>query len=249
MLPFVSFYFNYMFCLLFKPFFTTFTGTNTKNWTKASGQREKNIVHYLRRRDECLSVTFLLIICWKCIVRLVFYLVFPPFIIEFVIPNSSFKKMKKKKTQNSSFRFHFPGKGRGDSWRMRAAKPGSVGAVGVGKRSPLVFWEKIKMQLHFSNDVVPDSVCSDFQNLNKFTEQVTWVAAHRILYDWCTVVCLFRQTEPNRTSLDPGVRVYFGSLSVLLSLSPAGQHISHPCGRVTVAWQLFVSSIAGRFAT
>ncbi|XP_075882974.1 COMM domain-containing protein 7 [Nelusetta ayraudi] len=27
------------------------------------------------------------------------------------------------------------------------------------------------MQLHFSSDAVPDAVCSDFQNLNKFTEQ------------------------------------------------------------------------------
>lgn len=29
-----------------------------------------------------------------------------------------------------------------------------------------------KMQLHFTKEVLPDSVSSDFQNLNKFNEQV-----------------------------------------------------------------------------
>lgn len=29
-----------------------------------------------------------------------------------------------------------------------------------------------KMQLHFTKDVLPDSVSTDFQNLNKFSEQV-----------------------------------------------------------------------------
>lgn len=29
-----------------------------------------------------------------------------------------------------------------------------------------------KMQLHFTKDVLPDSVSTDFQNLNKFNEQV-----------------------------------------------------------------------------
>ncbi|KAK1899042.1 COMM domain containing protein 7 [Dissostichus eleginoides] len=53
---------------------------------------------------------------------------------------------------------------------MRTEEPGS----GVQNRAALtvlrVFSDK-KMQLNFTKDVLPDSVSTDFQNLNKLNEQ------------------------------------------------------------------------------
>lgn len=47
-----------------------------------------------------------------------------------------------------------------------------------GKSAPVKISEKNKilvtmLQLHFSKDSLPDSVSNDFQNLNKFSEQVS----------------------------------------------------------------------------
>lgn len=89
--------------------------------------------------------------------------------------------------------------GEAANWRrMRAAEPGSAAVVAAWKLPvPLCFHRerKTKMQLHFSSDAVPDSVCSDFQNLNKFTEQVRWQAAvWRVSSGWSAL------REPNGTS-------------------------------------------------
>uniref|UniRef100_A0A673KAN6 COMM domain-containing protein 7-like n=1 Tax=Sinocyclocheilus rhinocerous TaxID=307959 RepID=A0A673KAN6_9TELE len=39
------------------------------------------------------------------------------------------------------------------------------------------------LQLHFTNDTIPDNVCTDFQNLNKFSEQ-QFVSLTEILYQF-----------------------------------------------------------------
>lgn len=99
---------------------------------------------------------------------------FSPFIFEINFLTQDLKEEEEKPRASASIS---QGREGGGNWRrMRAAEPGSAGAVAVWQLPVSLCFHrerKIKMQLHFSSDAVPDAVCSDFQNLNKFTEQVT----------------------------------------------------------------------------
>lgn len=154
--------------------------------------------------------------------------------------NSTFKRRRRRKLP--SFRLHFPGKGgrrqlaaHACRWTRKCWSGCSLEAA----RLSLCFHRerKIKMQLHFSSDAVPDSVCSDFQNLNKFTEQVTrWAAVRRVSNGWSAV-------EPNRTEPPRPRRVQFsvrvpveGPQVTWRFSSPVCEHVR----RVTVMWHLSV---------
>lgn len=86
-------------------------------------------------------------------------------------------------------------RGNVESAEMNRTPLFSSGNVGSRREASvtLVYWRRdsieIMLQLHFTKDTLPDSVSSDFQTLNKFSEQVR-IQYFRQSFCDCSQMCV-----------------------------------------------------------